>query len=87
MIKKVGSTVPAVKTGCHAGSRCCLNAESNAIDKRVGWVIRGARNTTWEIDKDEGVGMDSANNNNSFKVIHQTLYPLWMRCYLTVSST
>lgn len=28
MIKNVGSTVPAVSIGCHAGNRCCLNAES-----------------------------------------------------------
>lgn len=26
--KKVGRTVPAVSIGCHAGSRCCLNADS-----------------------------------------------------------
>ena len=26
--KKVGRTVPAVNMGCHAGSRCCLNALS-----------------------------------------------------------
>ena len=26
MTKKAGSTVPAVRMGCHAGSRCCLNA-------------------------------------------------------------
>lgn len=26
--KKVGSTVPAVRIGCHAGSLCCLNALS-----------------------------------------------------------
>lgn len=28
MTKKVGRTVPAVNTGCQAGSFCCLNAES-----------------------------------------------------------
>lgn len=28
IIKKVGRTVPAVKTGCQAGKRCCLKAES-----------------------------------------------------------
>lgn len=28
MTKKVGSTVRAVSTGCQAGSRCCLKAES-----------------------------------------------------------
>lgn len=26
MTKKAGSTVPAVKMGCQAGKRCCLNA-------------------------------------------------------------
>lgn len=26
MMKKVGSTVPAVRMGCQAGSRCCLKA-------------------------------------------------------------
>lgn len=26
--KNVGKTVPAVKTGCQAGKRCCLKAES-----------------------------------------------------------
>jgi len=26
MMKKVGKTVPAVKMGCQAGKRCCLNA-------------------------------------------------------------
>lgn len=28
IMKKVGKTVPAVRTGCQAGSFCCLNAES-----------------------------------------------------------
>ena len=28
MTKKVGSTVPAVRIGCHAGSLCCLKALS-----------------------------------------------------------
>lgn len=27
MMKNDGNTVPAVSIGCHAGSRCCLNAE------------------------------------------------------------
>ncbi len=26
MMKKAGSTVPAVRMGCQAGSRCCLKA-------------------------------------------------------------
>lgn len=26
--KKAGRTVPAVKIGCQAGNRCCLNLES-----------------------------------------------------------
>ena len=33
MTKKVGSTVPAVNIGCHAGSRCCLNALSKENNK------------------------------------------------------
>lgn len=28
MTKKAGRTVPAVKMGCQAGSRCCLKALS-----------------------------------------------------------
>lgn len=28
MTKNVGRTVPAVSIGCHAGKRCCLNADS-----------------------------------------------------------
>jgi hypothetical protein len=31
--KNVGKTVPAVKIGCHAGNRCCLNALSAQIIK------------------------------------------------------
>lgn len=30
--KKVGSTVPAVNIGCHAGNLCCLNALSETLD-------------------------------------------------------
>lgn len=33
MKKKDGRTVPAVKTGCQAGSFCCLNFESEKIKK------------------------------------------------------
>lgn len=33
IIKKVGRTVRAVSTGCHAGKRCCLNAESKIYIK------------------------------------------------------
>lgn len=28
IMKKVGRTVPAVRTGCQAGKRCCLKLES-----------------------------------------------------------
>jgi len=31
--KNVGKTVPAVNIGCHAGSRCCLNALSVKVIK------------------------------------------------------
>jgi hypothetical protein len=31
--KNVGKTVPAVKIGCQAGNRCCLNALSAQIIK------------------------------------------------------
>ena len=29
IIKNAGKTLRGVKTGCHAGSRCCRNAPSN----------------------------------------------------------
>ena len=32
MQKKAGKTVPAVRTGCHAGNLCCLNGVSTKIN-------------------------------------------------------
>lgn len=32
MAKKAGSTVPAVRIGCHAGNFCCLNFVSAKLD-------------------------------------------------------
>lgn len=35
MAKKAGSTVPAVRIGCHAGNFCCLNFVSAKLDYLV----------------------------------------------------
>lgn len=35
MMKKVGRTVPAVRTGCQAGKRCCLKAESEEKNNKL----------------------------------------------------